>query len=163
MKKQLGMILLLLAFVAPLRAQEPHPEEKVIRDLIAASDTGKAIPSTTDRIFWSGPYRRPVIGSEKPEPIGTPAGGAPTDPNLGRVPGSQKLKTQVVRLEVAKSGEMAWEFSNAELSFDLTNGQHIVAPISILRTWRKDNGQWKTAAAFMRPHDQGMSAPGAGR
>jgi hypothetical protein len=42
---------------------------------------------------------------------------------------------------VAKSGDLAYEFSNSELS---------VNP----RVWRKEAGQWKIAAQFAGPHYQ---------
>jgi len=55
---------------------------------------------------------------------------------------------------VAKSGDLAYEFSNSELSFDLKNGTREILPTSILRVWRKEGGEWKIAAWFSRPHHQ---------
>ena len=69
-----------------------------------------------------------------------------------RVAGSQHSKTTVVRVEVSKSGDLAYEFSNSEVSFDLKDGNKESFPNSLLRVWRKEAGQWKIAAQFARPH-----------
>lgn len=59
--------------------------------------------------------------------------------------------TTVVKLDVAKSGDMAWEFSNAEVIFTFKDGKKNTFTRSILRVWRKDAGQWKMAAIFGLP------------
>jgi ketosteroid isomerase-like protein len=69
-----------------------------------------------------------------------------------RLPGSQKNKTTVRRIEIAKSGDLAYEFSDSELSFDLKDGKRESFPTSALRVWKKEGGEWKVAAQFSRPH-----------
>jgi ketosteroid isomerase-like protein len=49
---------------------------------------------------------------------------------------------------------LAYEFSNSTLSFDLKSGSKESFPTSLLRVWKKEDGQWKIAAMFARPHYQ---------
>ena len=58
-----------------------------------------------------------------------------------------------VRIEIAQSGDLAYEFSNSDLIFDLKSGGRDVTTSSVLRVWKKEEGQWKIAALFARPHD----------
>src|SRR2546425_11786547 len=47
-----------------------------------------------------------------------------------------------------------YEFSNFTLSYDMADTQrHVSFPGSMLRVWKKVNGQWRVVAAFARPHD----------
>jgi len=134
--------------VAVIVQAQGATDEQQIRALIAKFDSGQAQGmSTADRIFWSGAYKKPVIGSQRPEEI--PGEGQVS----ARVPGSQRNKTTPVRIEVAKSGDLAYEFSNSELSFELKDGKKESFMNSTLRVWRKEAGQWKIAAHFARPHE----------
>jgi hypothetical protein len=139
-------------------AQPPSADERAIRELIARYDNGDRVARTDDVIVWSGDFKRPTVGSEERDPLAAdlrPSSarvqGAPSE----RVPKSRRRVTTPVRIEVAKSGDLAYEFSNSELQFDLENGDREMAlPASVLRVWKKDGGQWKLAAMFARPHDQ---------
>jgi ketosteroid isomerase-like protein len=71
-----------------------------------------------------------------------------------RVPGSQRVASTPVRIEVAKSGNLAYEFSDFVLSFETKTGERVSFPGSALRVWRKEGTAWKVAPAFMRPHYQ---------
>ena len=144
-------------------AQSPSADEREIRDLIARYDKGESVGSTTDTIYWTGPFKRPTVGAEARDPL--PADlqpsaarmpGAPSE----RVAGSRRRVTTPVRIEIAMSGDLASEFSNSAVMFDLTNGQTEAAvPASVLRVWKKEDGQWKIAAMFARPHYQEPAAP----
>lgn len=93
-------------------------------------------------VFWSGAYQKPSVGK----------GEAPRRSNRGeREPGTDRSVTTVVKLEVAKAGDMAWEFSNSEVTFTFKVGTKNTFTRSILRVWRKDAGQWKIAATFGLP------------
>jgi hypothetical protein len=128
--------------------QSMSADEKQIRDLITAADGGKAPPRSQDRIFWSGAYKRPVVGNEQGEEI--PGEERPSN----RVPGSQRTVTNVRRIEIAKSADLAYEFSDSILSFEVKGGARRVSfPTSLLRVWRKEAGQWSVAAQFGRAHD----------
>jgi hypothetical protein len=138
------------AFVmaALIHAQTAQTDEQQIRAVIAKWDAGRRGLYTTDPVLWSGAYKRPTIGFLEREEI-------PTErPPSERVPGTQRYQTTPVRIEVAESGDMAYEFSNTELSFDLKSGKKESFPASFLRVWKKEAGQWKIAAQFSRPHYQ---------
>lgn len=141
-------LLFVFAVGQPLGAQQSMgADEKQIRDLIGAADGGKPLPPAKDQIFWSGAIRTPVVGAQRGEEV-------PSDRRLSqRVPGTQKNKTSVRRIEVAKSGDLAYEFSESQISFDLKDGKRESFPTSVLRVWRKEAGEWKVAAQFSRPHD----------
>jgi ketosteroid isomerase-like protein len=130
------------------RAQAPSADERQIRDLIERYGKGESIPRTADVIFWSGAFKRPIVGSERGEEISSDR-----QPSA-RIPGSERNKTTPVRIEIAKSGDLAYEFSHSTLSFDLKSGGKESFPTSVLRVWKKEDGQWKIAAMFARPHYQ---------
>jgi len=133
------------------------PEEAAIRKLIAAYDEpgGNAkAPRLPDYIFWSGAFKRPFVAPEK----GVPFTGARSVPN--RVPVSQKAKTEVIRIVVADSRDLAYEYSKSTLEFDLKTGQHVNSfDAGVLRVWQKQGADWKIAATFMRPYDREFVAP----
>ena len=119
MNPSLGYVVAMsIAFSAVVMAQQTAmgEEEKQIRALIVAEDAQKAPPASEDRIFWSGAIKRPIVGRERGEEI--PSDRQPAN----RVTGSQRTKTTVRRIEIAKSGDLAYEFSDVQLSFQLQNG-----------------------------------------
>jgi len=68
---------------------------------------------------------------------------------------NQKQTVKVERLEVAASGDMAWEFSYGTVEYDVdeTPSRHVSFETGILRVWKKMDGEWKVAATFARPLD----------
>jgi ketosteroid isomerase-like protein len=142
-----------LFLISPAAAQSTSEDEKQIRDIIARYGKGEQLPATADRIFWTSPYRRPVVGKEKPEEI--PGDMQPS----ARVEGSFRSTIKPIRIEVAKSGDLAYEFSTAENTFDLKSGKQVAFTNSVLRVWRKEDGEWKVAAMFARPHAEEKKEP----
>lgn len=66
-----------------------------------------------------------------------------------------KIASEIVRLDVASAGDMAYDFSNFTMSYDMADTQqHVSFPGSLLRVWKKVNGQWRVVAFFARPHDE---------
>src|ERR1043166_6732728 len=65
------------------QAQSQSADERAIRDLIARYDVGESVPHTNDMIYWTGEFKRPMVGSQNPEPL-------PPDeqPSLARVSGA---------------------------------------------------------------------------
>jgi ketosteroid isomerase-like protein len=127
-----------------LQAQkvDVRAEEAAIRDIISKQ---AQLPNTDDSIFWSGAYPRPSIGQEKVKPFNEIA---------MQQRRNQKSEVQVVRLEVAGAGDMAYEFSNFTLSWEIANTkEHTQFTGSALRVWKKVDGKWQVAASFLRPHD----------
>jgi hypothetical protein len=157
--------LVFAAIPMPAAAQSRSPDERAIRELVARYDESgeAAVPHTNDAIFWAGPFKRPTIGAEARDPLPPdlqPSSARPPGAPSERVPGSRRRVTTPVRIEIAASGDLAYEFSNSEIRFDLKNGeQEAVTPASVLRVWKKDGGRWKIAAMFARPHDTGGTAP----
>ena len=152
MPRILLSLVLCASTISAVRAQSQSAEEKRIREVIQRTDTGgQPLSFTADRVFWAGPYKKPAVGVETPEPIGGEA-------DLGRVAGSQKVKTDVVRIEVAKSGDLAYEFSNFAMSYKMKEGKEEAFTGSVLRVWKKDGGEWKVTAMFARPHWQPEAA-----
>ena len=155
--RALAAAAVLASIAISAEAQSQSADERAIRDLIARYDKGESVARTDDVILWSGEFKWPTVGSQKREAL-------PADrrPSSARVPGSRRRVTTPVRIEIAKSGDLAYEFSNSELIFDLQNGEREAAiPASVLRVWKKDGGQWKIAAMFARPHDQEAAPPNA--
>jgi ketosteroid isomerase-like protein len=117
-------------------------EEAAIRAIVNRQDP---LPFTSDAVFWSGAYPRPQIGQEKVKPFNEAA---------MEQRRNEKITTQIVRLEVADAGDMAYEFFNFTLSFDrVDTKQHTSFTGSGLRVWKKVGWEWQIAAAFMRPDD----------
>jgi ketosteroid isomerase-like protein len=136
-------VLLLLLGVPSLRAADSKTDEAAIRAAIA-SDLAKP---TDDEIVWVGLFKRPFVLPEKGE----------TFPGLERSKRlNQKIKTtDVQRIEVAASGDLAYEFSYGTVDFDLAGppAQHVAYKVGQLRVWKKVDGEWRMAALFARPLD----------
>ena len=125
-------------------------EEAAIRKQIAITTT-KGIEGITvpDYVFWSGAYKRPSIGAPKAADLRPGEGSIPD-----RVPGSEKRTTNVQRIVIADSKDLAYEYSRFTLAYDTKGGKHISFPGAGLRVWQKQSGEWKIAAMFMRPYDE---------
>ena len=118
-------------------------DEQLLRKLIQEENEGKhVIKPTEDSIFVSGAYPRPMIGRAVQEAVG---------PSRDRSNVSQK--SEVVRLAISQSGDMAEEFGNFTMSFDKPDKTHISFDGSYLRVWRKINGEWLEDAFFARRNE----------
>ncbi len=117
-------------------------DEAAIRAVIASGKT----PYTDDSVFWTGLYKRPVMGKEEPQSF-------PDSSSEKRK--NQVNTTKVVRLEIAASGDMAWEFSyiHTEYDSDGAPASHKSFDAGLLRVWKKEKGEWRAAAMFARPMD----------
>ncbi len=118
-------------------------DEQLLRKLIQEDAGGKnVIKCTEDSIYVDGSYRRPMIGRAAQEKEGSL-----TDiSNVSR-------KSEVVRLAISQSKDMAEEFGNFTLSFDKPDKTHISFDGSYLRVWRKINGEWLEDAMFARRNE----------
>ena len=118
-------------------------EEAAIRAIIASRN----IPYTDDNIDWIGRYKRPTVGRERGEPF--------PDSDVAKRKNAVYTTKKIERLEVAASGDMAWEFSigHTEYDVDETPVRHKSFDTGQLRVWRNVRGQWKVAARFSRPLD----------
>ena len=95
-------------------------------------------------------YKRPSVrGESKAELIDEPI-------VQNRLPGNQQSKTMVRRIEVSQSGDMVYEHSDTQLTFQIKDakGQRPnTFMTSTLRVWKKVNGQWLIAAHYNFGHD----------
>jgi hypothetical protein len=130
-------------------------EEAAIRKQIAAYDASYSSSGNRgafvlpDEVFWSGSYKRPILRPAVPEDVNR-EGSA-----INRVPGSQRnSKTQVIRIVVADSHDLAWEYNKHTVEFDLKTGGHMSFDVGQLRAWQKQAGEWKIAADFNFRYDQ---------
>ena len=148
MRSHSAVLTILLLTAASSLAQPRSTDEDAIRALIARQNNGEEMASTSDVILWTGALKRPFVRPGAPEEVPGPRQPA------ARVRGSQRVAVSPIRIEVAKSGDLAYEFSDHVLSFDTKAGEHVSFPGSVLRVWRKEGATWKVAAAFMHPHYQ---------
>jgi hypothetical protein len=139
--------LALLSAISSAAQSAMSADEKQIRDLVTAIDSGQRPPFMTDAILWSGALKRPIVGNERGEAV--PGPGSLSN----RVPNTTRMTTTIRKIEVAKAGDLAYEFSDAVVAFDAQGGVKTSFPTSLLRVWKKDAGEWKLAAFFIRPHD----------
>ena len=121
-------------------------DEAQIRALIAQRNDGKPVPMLPDRIAWLGAFQKPIVGDDAPV-LRTHERGLEN-----RVPNTQKNTTTIRRIVISEAGDMAYEFSDGTIDFDLKDGTHISSPNSTLRVWQKQAGQWKIAAMFTLTH-----------
>jgi ketosteroid isomerase-like protein len=139
--------LALVGLTASVRpAADTQSDEAAIRALIARRDAGERIPTMTDRVLWLASFQKPVVGDERPV-LRTHERGIEN-----RVSDTTKNTTTVRRLVIADSGDLAYEYSDGMLTFDLKDGTHVTSPNSTLRVWQKQDGQWKMAATFTITH-----------
>jgi hypothetical protein len=166
MRRRSLCIAMVLALMTPRLAvaQSREADEKAIRELIAKLDAGtirRADHSTAQSIFWSGAYKGPVIGRRvAPQPIDNPG-------VTNRVQGSQRSKTTVRRIDIAQAGDMAYEFSDVELTWDMKTANGVQRSnadfmTSVLRVWKKVEGRWLVDAHVSFAHDM-AAALEAGR
>jgi hypothetical protein len=123
-------------------------EEAVLRALIQAPTNPT---SAKESVRWTGAYKRPFMAPDKGELFAA---------EVIAMRKNQKRSTKIERIEVAASGDMAWDFSIVTLEFDLDgSSEHVKFDTGSLRTWKKEDGQWKVAATFMRPLDTPFAKP----
>jgi ketosteroid isomerase-like protein len=140
-----------LSFAVSARAAGSNPiEEAAIRKQITASDANSNKEHTMpDFIFWSGAYKKPIISHDDPKQY---RDGEASITN--RKQSTEKIVTVPQRIIVSDSKDLAYEYSTFTLEFDTKTGKHVKVGGAALRVWQKQNGEWKEAAAFMRPYEE---------
>jgi hypothetical protein len=135
-------------------------EETALRKQIAAYDATAATATpgnysaalhAPDAIMWSGAYKKPFMlnQTEPRQPRG--GEGAIAD----RVPGSQKGISKSVRIVIADSKDLAYEYSTFTRQYTTkSSGKTIKFEGATLRVWQKKDGVWKVAAVFARPYEE---------
>jgi ketosteroid isomerase-like protein len=138
------------------RAEQPvaTADETAIRQLIQKDDAGEPIQWTEDRIFASGVTPKPLIGRRQNEEFRSRMEA------VRRQRPKSKTKTTAERLVVSKSGDLAYEYSTFRIEWDATDGNRTGFDGSLLRVWRKVDGQWLAEAMFARPNQETPRAEG---
>ena len=142
------LIVLSVGFNAYAQAPRDHSEDdRIIREKVAKSDA----MFTEDAIIWQGGFVRPFRISEKNrDELRHP----PTR-NLENV----KIATTIETLQFSEAGDMAYEYSTSQVSYDRTDDKrHVDVVAPSLRVWRKMQGQWKIAAVFSHPNEHTLVA-----
>jgi hypothetical protein len=145
-------IALSAAVFTDLRGAGSDPaEEADIRKIIADHDQKgggglEGVPQLADRVIWTGSAKRPMVGNEKEELRSTSS-----VPN--RVPGHTTIRTEPIRIVIAESRDLAYEYGKVTTEFDLKSGEHVKLEAGLLRVWQKQDGKWSEAAVFTRPYN----------
>lgn len=144
-KRWAFVITLVLSLGASVLAQQS--DEQKIRDLVRLALEGKqAIETTDNAIFVSGPLPRPAIGKKDREQF------KPIIDEIAKNRPNQKRESEIVRLVVSESKDMAYEFGNHKISWDAPDKSRTGFEGSYLRVWRKIGDVWKVDAFFARPN-----------
>lgn len=149
---RLLICILTFAYASTLTAQQSQDEQavrKLIDNFHVSSKT-----ATDDVIFVSGAYPRPIIGRQAISASDTAMIDAQGET---RKRSNERRKSRVQRVEVSKAGDMAYGFALFDMEFDRPDStgkqEHVKFEGSQLTVWKKLQGQWRLAAAFMRPND----------
>ena len=140
--------ILLFVLQAAGQSLTTSSDETAIRGLVERINQKKdSIQYTDDRVFVSGPFPRPMIGKMNVQ------WQAIAD-SVSKARSNQSAGFTINRLEVAKSGDIAYEFGDFTLSYEeLKNQNRRVTTVgSYVRAWKKINGKWLVDVAFMRPN-----------
>lgn len=124
-------------------------DEKTIRSLIQKEAKGERLPYsayTDDVVYWTGAYRHPLEGRQEMESVRGKRQQTSDRSN-------EKRTRKVKRLLVAKSGDMAYEYTDYTLDFIDKSGKPVHVAGSYVRVWRKEDGQWKIAVLLGQPHE----------
>ena len=120
--------------------------EAAIRKIVAAENQGQPAPQMANRIFRSDAYKEPAVNGRRAVPATTTIG---SPPEAGVF---QKIVRTPVRIVVADSGDLAYEYEAAVLTITLTDGTSRTNDVSLIRVWQKDHGEWKLAVDFAAPY-----------
>jgi ketosteroid isomerase-like protein len=135
------------ALTAAQNSAAVKEDEKALRELVRQENEGKkVIQFTEESIFVSDLIPRPIIGLKERQ-AARPA----AEKNAGERP-NQTRKTEIVRLVVSGSGDMAEEFGNFTINWDGPDKKRTGFEGSYLRVWRKIDNKWKVDAHFARPN-----------
>jgi hypothetical protein len=139
--KRICTLVFLLAVPIAVEAQGFACSEQTIRDAVQ----NKTIKYTDDNFFWSGAYDKPMIGNSEQAEGRKKAEAEEPRKNEANADHPQ-------RVVVSKSGDMAYEYGNGEMSYDdQKTGKHVSFQVGYLRVWKSVDGQCKVAATMVKP------------
>jgi len=139
--KRICTLVFLLAVPIAVKAQDSACSEQTIRDAVQ----NKRIKYTGDNFFWSGAYDKPMIGKSEQAEGRRKAEAEEPRKNEANADHPQ-------RVVVSKSGDMAYEYGDGEMSYDeRKTGKHVSFQLGYLRVWKLVDGQCKVAATMVKP------------
>ncbi len=137
--------LLIAGIIVGLAQTAEKSDEQTLRELIRQQDEGKDVIKYTDNVIAaSGAIPRPIIGREAL---------LRTREDIVKGTPNRTTKTNVERLVVSKSGDMAYEFANFTTAYGAPDKNRTSFNGSHLRVWRKVDGEWKVDASFARRNE----------
>ena len=143
MRHSVVIVVFIASVVLPTFAQEGKCTEEFIKAQAQKRDK----PETDDLYFFSAAYNEPVIGKESLRKAGEAV--------VAKRKNLQTEGDKPVRIVVAPSGDMAYEYGTRRLSFDeIDSGKHYDLTNAYLRVWRVDSGECKTAAFISQREGQ---------
>jgi ketosteroid isomerase-like protein len=122
-------------------------DEQVLREIIQQENEGKLAKRSEDSIFVSGLLPRPIVGRQQREEMQSKM------QEVSKRRPNQTNKTEMQRLVVAQSGDLAYDFGDFTVSYDAPDKKRTSFNGSYLRTWRKIDGEWVVDAFFGRPNE----------
>ena len=124
-------------------------DEQVLRELIQQENEGKNVNKWTEEaIFVSGMLPRPVVGRKEAEAMQPKI-----EKDVAKRMPNQAMKTEMKRLVIAQSGDLAYDFGDFTISHDAPDKTRTSFNGSYLRVWRKTNGEWLVDVFFARPNE----------
>lgn len=129
-------------------------DETTIRELVAQygdPSSPVVLRLTNNSVYVSETYAQPILGGQLSH----------EDRKIRDEIRQQRLNyavdTQIERLEVAQSGDMAYEYGTTETSWDQPGRNRTSQFSTYVRVWRKIAGEWQVDVQFSRPNDLGKS------
>ena len=146
-------LLLTIAIVGYAAANSPNDDETTLRKLIQAGDSGKRLPLTDDTVFAIGrTLPKPIAGIKQVEAFQNER-----DKQMAKDRPNSSQRSHIERLDIAKSGDLAYEYSEFTIVYDKSANERTGFDGARLRVWKKVSGQWKIAAQFSRPNNPAPS------
>lgn len=137
------LIFLVALLALPVVAQNRPCSEQSIKKANTAHESSVL---AKDMYFFSGALKKPVVGTAAADKAFAPI--AASRQNEKHDP----IKAD--RIVVAPSGDMAYEYGTAHMSFDSKKEGHVEFTAAYLRVWKKVDGRCKIAAEMFQPENQ---------
>jgi ketosteroid isomerase-like protein len=137
------LIVLVVLFAVPAVAQNGACSEQSIKKANVAHDDSLL---AKDMYFFSGALKQPVVG--------TAAANKAFAPIAASRQNEKQDPMKPDRIVVASSGDMAYEYGTAHMSFDSKKEGHVDFTAAYLRVWKTVDGKCKIAAEMFEPENQ---------
>lgn len=137
------LLLAVLSFSGTAAAQSGVCSESTVKT--AKAPGYGALSYTSDHYFFSGALDKPVIGTGAAAKAGSAV-------QAGRR--NESIVESTERVVAAGSGDMAYEYGTARISYDdAKTGKHEDFTSAYLRVWKADGGTCKVAAEMAEPEE----------